>query len=210
MTGATNALPSVRAIRSDSILTRALCLPSAMCGPFCSVPPIGRIIVVFPAWTSARSSGHVSSSRKTVSSGSPKVGATMTLRRQRTVAHTLMSLFYTLSGHAEPTTQGRPARCGGLARQGVGSVLDPRLRHVDGVVIGIQRGVERQVEQCHHVVCVEPSAFEAHQSSGIPTIAVCFIGSRLDLPPFVLGHTHGPSSYASVHICISAHRLGVG
>src|SRR6267378_1721031 len=195
MTGATSAFPKARAIFSESTWTRRLCLPSAMCGPFCSVPPIGRIIVVFPVWTSVRSSGHVSSSRKTVSSGSPKVGATMTLRRQRTVAHTLMSLFYTLSCHAEPTTQGRPARCGGLARQGVGSVLDPRLRHLDGVVIGIQRSIERQVEQRHHVVCVEPPAVEdAHQSSGIPTITVCFIGARLDLPPLVLGHTHGPSS----------------
>src|SRR6266542_1940815 len=83
----------MRAIRSESTLTRALCLPSAMCGPFCSVPPIGRIIVVFPVWTNVCSSGHVSSSRKTVSGGSPKVGVTMTLRLQRAVTQTFMSLL---------------------------------------------------------------------------------------------------------------------
>src|SRR5262249_8966249 len=36
-------------------------------GPLCSVPPIGTMIVVFPAAMAARSSVHVSSSRNTVS-----------------------------------------------------------------------------------------------------------------------------------------------
>ena len=49
MTGATSALPSARAIFSASAFTRTLCLPSAMCGPFCSVPPIGTSAVVLPA-----------------------------------------------------------------------------------------------------------------------------------------------------------------
>src|SRR5689334_20567527 len=66
-TGATMALPSPRAIRSASARTRALCLPSAMCGPFCSVPPIGTITVVIPASIAARNSVHVKSSRNTLS-----------------------------------------------------------------------------------------------------------------------------------------------
>ena len=42
-----------------------------MWGPLCSVPPIGRMIVVTrPVSMNARSSGHVRSSRKTVS-GAP-------------------------------------------------------------------------------------------------------------------------------------------
>src|SRR5437667_2570162 len=84
ITGATIALPSARAIRSDSAFTRTLCLPSAMCGPFCSVPPIGTMIVVFPAWINARNSVHVSSSRKTASGGSANAG--VTARRQSTAA----------------------------------------------------------------------------------------------------------------------------
>ena len=53
-------------MRAASTLTRALCLPSAMCGPFCSVPPIGTMTVVLPAWISSRSSVQVSSSRNTL------------------------------------------------------------------------------------------------------------------------------------------------
>src|SRR2546422_7564286 len=72
-------------------------------------------------------------------------------------------------------------------------VLDPRLRHLDGVVIRVPRSVERHTEQRQHVVHVEPSAFEdAHQRSRTPATAVRFIGSRLDQPPLVLGHVHGP------------------
>src|SRR5262249_24916832 len=55
------------AIFSDSKCTRRLCLPSAMCGPFCSVPRIGTMIVVLPDLTRSRSSVHVNSSRNTVS-----------------------------------------------------------------------------------------------------------------------------------------------
>ena len=50
------------AIRSDSTLTRALCLPSATYGPLCSVPPIGIRIVVLPARMLSRSSVQVMSS----------------------------------------------------------------------------------------------------------------------------------------------------
>src|SRR6187455_317019 len=43
-----------------------LCLPSTMCGPFCSVPPVGIIAVVLPALMASRTSTHVRFSRKTV------------------------------------------------------------------------------------------------------------------------------------------------
>src|SRR5438128_12013690 len=66
-TGATSALPSARAIFSESAFTRTLCLPSAMCEPFCSVPPIGTMTVVLPARIWSRNSVQVSSSRNTVS-----------------------------------------------------------------------------------------------------------------------------------------------
>src|SRR2546426_3548243 len=88
MTGATSALPSARAIRSASALTRALCLPRAICGPFCSVPPIGTMMVVVPVLMTARSSVHVSSSRNTVSGGWARAGVTRTAMSDRTAAHT--------------------------------------------------------------------------------------------------------------------------
>ena len=75
MTGATSALPSACAILSDSARTRTLCLPSTMCGPFCSVPPIGTMTVVFPARISLRSSVHVSSSTRTVEGAAASVSA---------------------------------------------------------------------------------------------------------------------------------------
>src|SRR5215470_13355345 len=56
-------------MRSDRIFTRTFCLPSAMCGPFCSVPPVGRMIVVLPPRIASRTSVQVSSSRNTVSGG---------------------------------------------------------------------------------------------------------------------------------------------
>ena len=65
MTGATSALPSAWAIRVDSSSTRALCLPSVMYGPFCSVPPMGTSTVVAPSATRAASSGLVSDSIST-------------------------------------------------------------------------------------------------------------------------------------------------
>src|SRR5262245_2755795 len=69
MTGATSALPKALAIFSERTCTRRLCLPNAMCGPFCSVPPIGTRSVVLPDLTRSRSSVHVNSSRKTVLGG---------------------------------------------------------------------------------------------------------------------------------------------
>ena len=51
---------------SDSAFTRALCLPSAMCGPFCSVPPMGTMTLVFPDRTWSCNSVQVRSSRNTV------------------------------------------------------------------------------------------------------------------------------------------------
>src|SRR6266852_1440417 len=77
------------------------------------------------------------------------------------------------------------------------SVLDPRLRHPDGVIIGVASSAERHTKQCQHVVCVEPSAFaDAHRRSGTPAIAVRFVGSRLDLPPLMLSHAHVAHSSA--------------
>ena len=59
------ALPSASAIFSASNRARTLCLPSVMCGPFCSVPPIGTRTIVAPAAMRSRSSVHVRSSRAT-------------------------------------------------------------------------------------------------------------------------------------------------
>src|SRR5438132_12636672 len=46
-----------------------------MCGPFCSVPPIGTRIVVLPDFTRSRSSVQVSSSRNTESAVWPRAAA---------------------------------------------------------------------------------------------------------------------------------------
>src|ERR1051325_5548601 len=43
-----------------------------MCGPFCSVPPVGMMIVVLPAAMASRTSTHVMSSRNTVSGACAK------------------------------------------------------------------------------------------------------------------------------------------
>src|SRR6187402_773160 len=48
-----------------------LCSPSTMCGPFCSVPAVPTITVVWPAATRSRTSAQVSSSMKTVSGALP-------------------------------------------------------------------------------------------------------------------------------------------
>src|SRR5688500_10751864 len=60
-----------------------LCLPSTMCGPFCSVPPVGKMIVVLPALIASRTSVHVSSSMNTVSGTTAP--ATDEVSRQKTV-----------------------------------------------------------------------------------------------------------------------------
>src|SRR6266700_6299035 len=67
MVGATSALPRRRAIASALAVTRTLCLPIAIWGPFCSVPPVGMMMVVFPAAIRSRTSSQVSLSKKTVS-----------------------------------------------------------------------------------------------------------------------------------------------
>src|SRR5258706_9049721 len=80
---------------------------------------------------------------------------------------------------------------GGEAKRSVGSVLDPYLRHLGGVVISGPRSGERHTEQCPHVMRAEASTLEkAHQRSGTPAIGVRLIGSRLDLPLRVLSHAH--------------------
>ena len=81
---------------SASALTRTLCLPSTMCGPFCSVPPIGTMTVVFPARIWSRSSVQVSSSRNTVAgaaAGTP-VAAASRKRAPNHGAARIMSLHY--------------------------------------------------------------------------------------------------------------------
>src|SRR5215831_1237863 len=80
MTGATKALPRARAILSDRKRTRKLCFPNAICGPFCSVPPIGTMSVVLPERTRSRNSVQVSSSRKTVSKA--HAGTAPTIRKK--------------------------------------------------------------------------------------------------------------------------------
>ena len=71
--GATSVPPSARAIAVESAFTRTLCLPIAMCGPFCSVPPVGTMIVVVPARIRSRTSVQVSSSRMTVAGVSARL-----------------------------------------------------------------------------------------------------------------------------------------
>jgi hypothetical protein len=66
ITGATSAFRSAAAMRPHKTFARTLCLPSTMCGPFCSVPPIGINTVVWPLRTSACTSGDVRSSRNTL------------------------------------------------------------------------------------------------------------------------------------------------
>ena len=67
ITGATSVWPRARAIFSERTFTRRLCLPSVMCGPLCSIPPTGTMIVVVFDPISSRSSVQVNSSRSTVS-----------------------------------------------------------------------------------------------------------------------------------------------
>src|SRR5690348_2129388 len=81
------ALPSARAMRSLSPRTRTLCLPSAMCGPFCSVPPIGMMTVVAPAAMRAASSGEVSASRKTEAVASASAGPDAASSKRSAQAH---------------------------------------------------------------------------------------------------------------------------
>src|SRR6185437_3194267 len=54
---------------------RKLCLPIAMLGPFCSVPPDGRITVVLPAAMASRISNEVIRSIRTLPAPCAKAGA---------------------------------------------------------------------------------------------------------------------------------------
>src|SRR6185436_4042190 len=74
-TGATTVWPSCSAMRAASTRTRTLCLPSARCAPFCSVPPIGSRMVVVPCAISSRNSTDVSSSSQTLAAAA-RSGAT--------------------------------------------------------------------------------------------------------------------------------------
>jgi hypothetical protein len=88
ITGATSALPNEIAIRSQSNLTRRLCFPSAIAGPFCSVPPIGMMMVVLPVPISSRNSVHVRSSRKIEGRSSEYAnGAKLRIRNGRSKRH---------------------------------------------------------------------------------------------------------------------------
>src|SRR5581483_10166863 len=73
-TGDTSVWPSARAIASARTCTRTLCFPSARCGPFCSVPPVGTMTVVVPVRTSSRTSVQVSRSSHTVSGVAARAG----------------------------------------------------------------------------------------------------------------------------------------
>src|SRR4030095_7093288 len=119
-------------MRSDSARTRVLCLPSAMCGPFCSVPPIGRMIVVLPAATSARSSGHVSSSRKTVSGVCASAAATSRARTVRRAAE-VFTLGLPFLYNARGARTQRSTRGPGLA--GRARPVDPYLDVLHQVLV---------------------------------------------------------------------------
>src|SRR6202043_2347582 len=81
ITGATSPLPSARGILSERERTRKLCLPKAICEPFCSVPPIGTMTVVLPARIWSRNSVQVSSSRNTLSDA--RAAATLSSRQHK-------------------------------------------------------------------------------------------------------------------------------
>src|SRR3990172_4665466 len=70
MMGATRAFPSFRAIDSVIAWSTTLCLPVTRYGPFCSTPPEATRTVFLPAWMASRTSIHVRSSMKTVSTAS--------------------------------------------------------------------------------------------------------------------------------------------
>ena len=82
---------------------RTLCLPSAMCGPFCSVPPIGTRIVVLPARIASRSSGEVRSSRQTR-------GCACAERQRRAESRTTQRGAARRSHGAHLTRRARPSR----------------------------------------------------------------------------------------------------
>src|SRR3954470_10988024 len=71
----TSALPRRCAMVWALANTRKLCLPVAMAGPFCSVPPLGTMTVVFPAAMASRISYDVIRSIRTLSAavaGAPR------------------------------------------------------------------------------------------------------------------------------------------
>src|SRR5262249_47329761 len=82
-------------------------LPRTMWGPFCSVPPVGRMIVVLPDSMRSRTSVQVSSSRKTVSGGPPVAARARTgdSTSPPTPAPTVTSAVATIA--AQPGTRGR-------------------------------------------------------------------------------------------------------
>src|SRR5215472_13885201 len=117
MTGATSSLPRARAILSESTITRRLCLPNAMCGPFCSVPPIGTMIVVLPDLTRSRSSVQVSSSRNTEAgawAGAAGIPITIASKRSQVLSIILRREMDRVSvGLREPEQIRNDSRSGG-------------------------------------------------------------------------------------------------
>ncbi len=61
-------------------LDSKIVLPNTMCGPFCSVPPVGIMTVVFPASSAALTSVEVSLSRKTDSCAVAEFGAIVDIK----------------------------------------------------------------------------------------------------------------------------------
>src|SRR5512134_322283 len=124
MTGATSALPSSCAILPESTFTRTLCLPSTMCGPFCSVPPMGTRTVVLPARIETASSGDVRSSRKTLAGACASAGAAATSKTtisRRNVGRRMGAFYATpppVSGDLEPARRGVVLKASVLAEEG--------------------------------------------------------------------------------------------
>src|SRR5258706_6025176 len=130
ITGATSAFPSAWAMRPARRRTRTLCLPSAMCGPFCSVPPTGTMIVLRQAFVASRTSVHVRSSRKTDFAGD--CAAAGTRANARAAARTARAgrmgpAMIARSGPARAIRSGcRSGRDSGAAREGGDAAVDFR------------------------------------------------------------------------------------
>jgi len=75
-----------------------------------------------------------------------------------------------------------------LAPQGVrqrtsASVIDPLLRHRNGVGVGVFLGVVRRVERGYLMHSDTTALEDAHECFGSPPIAVRLVRLRLDHPP---------------------------
>jgi hypothetical protein len=88
-------------MRSAVTATIWSCLPRIMCGPFCSMPPLGTMARVYPASMAVRTSTQVMSAIRTVDGNGAVSGRSASMTATAMPASTLTPSFHGESCRAQ-------------------------------------------------------------------------------------------------------------